>query len=61
LQKTLKTAQKILTYTFIVAFIFFWTMLPLDVWDSLVAEDWHFVIWSGSCPDLKGDDYDLRH
>jgi hypothetical protein len=21
-------------------------------------EDWHIAIWSGSCPDVKGEDYD---
>jgi hypothetical protein len=35
----------------------------LDVWDILVAEqpsseEWHIAIWPGSCPDLKGEDYD---
>ncbi len=38
-------------------------MLPLDVWDILVAEqpsseEWHTAIQSGSCPDLKDEDYD---
>jgi hypothetical protein len=38
-------------------------MFSLDVWDILVAEEsyseeWHIAIWSGLCPDLKGEDYD---
>jgi hypothetical protein len=41
----------------------FWTKLPLDVWNFLVTEqpslkECHIAIWSGSCPDLKGEDYD---
>ncbi len=38
-------------------------MLSLDIWDILVAvqpssEEWHIAIRSGSCPDVKGEDYD---
>jgi hypothetical protein len=25
---------------------------------SLPFEEWHFAIWSGSCLDLKGEDYE---
>jgi hypothetical protein len=37
-------------------------MIPLAVWDILVAEqpcseDWHIDIQSGSCSHLKGEDY----
>jgi hypothetical protein len=42
---------------------YFLTILPLDFWDILVAEqpsfkELHIAIWSGSCPDPKGEDYD---
>jgi hypothetical protein len=38
-------------------------VLPLDVWDILVAEQlsfdwWHIAAQSGSFPDLKSEDYD---
>jgi hypothetical protein len=41
----------------------FFILLPLDVWDILVTdqlslEEWYNAIWSGSCPNLKGEDYD---
>jgi hypothetical protein len=33
-----------------------------DVWDILgteqsSSEEWHIAIWSGSCPDLMGENY----
>jgi hypothetical protein len=39
------------------------TILPLDVRDMLVAEqpfseELYIAIQSGSCPDLKGEDYE---
>jgi hypothetical protein len=42
---------------------FFWTVLALDVWHILVAEqpsseEWHITIQSESCHDLKDEDYD---
>jgi hypothetical protein len=34
------------------------TVLRLDVWDILVAEEWHITIQSGSCPEVKSEHYD---
>jgi hypothetical protein len=41
----------------------FFIVLPLDVWDSLVAEqpsseEWHIDIRPGLCPNFKDEDYD---
>jgi hypothetical protein len=43
----------------------FWTELPFNVWDISVTEqpsfeEWYIAIRSGSCPELKGEDYDHR-
>jgi hypothetical protein len=49
--------------SFAVLFYVDLALLPLDVWDILVAkqpslEVWHIAVQSGLYPDLKGDKYD---